>query len=267
MLDGMTAFVTGASQGIGRDIATSLADNGANVALAARSDTIYEVRDEIGAEQALPVETDVTDEANIKRSIEKTVDEFGGLDCLVNNAGVSRVSGTAGDHSGGPIESMAVDEWQFVQDVNVLGTVLCSKHAIPHLRESDRASIINIGSIGGKHPYPNGSAYAASKMAVIGFTRTLAFEVGDDGITANTICPGATIASTGDRLQNIWENRAEAEGIPVEQAKQESLTDQALNEVVHGKEVGELACFLASPAGKHITAQDINIDSGASSGD
>jgi NAD(P)-dependent dehydrogenase (short-subunit alcohol dehydrogenase family) len=254
MLTDTTAFVTGASQGIGRQIAVTLADHGANVALAARSvDGIEETADIVGdPDRTLTVQTDVTDEESVAGSIAATAEAFGGLDCLVNNAGI------AGPTK--PIEDVEVDEWQTTMDVNVMGMFLTTKHAVEHLRESDRASVVNISSISGKRPLTNRTPYTASKMAVIGLTRTLAFELGDDGITANAICPGAT---TGPRIEDVIEKQAENLGVSYEEAKERVFTgDTALGRLTEPEDVAETIAFLASDAGVHITAQDINVDAG-----
>lgn len=254
MLDGQTAFITGASQGIGREIAKVLADEGVNVALAARSDGIYETADQIDDEdRTLAVRTDVTDEDNVIESIDKTVDEFGGLDVLVNNAGI------AGPTK--PIEEITVEEWQQTLDVNLMGMFLTTKHASEYLRESDRGTIVNISSISGKRPLTSRTPYTSSKMGVIGLTRTLAFEFGDDDVTVNAICPGAV---KGDRIRRVIEAQADELGLSYEEAKEELITsDQALDEIVEPDEIGAMIAFLASDQGRHITAQDLSIDSGS----
>lgn len=254
MLTDHVAFVTGASQGIGREIAIELADRGASVVLAARSDGIYETADIIGDDSStLPVEMDVTDEATVAGAIEKTIEEFGGLDLVVNNAGI-----------GGPtamVEDISVEEWQRTQDVNVLGTFLTVKHAVTHLRESDCASVINISSTAGKDPYPSRTPYSASKAALIGFGRSLAYELGPDDITVNTICPGAV---EGERIERMIQRQAERRGVSFEQAMRERVTDRLpLDSIVDPADIGALVAFLASEHGRNITAQDINIDSGA----
>jgi NAD(P)-dependent dehydrogenase (short-subunit alcohol dehydrogenase family) len=253
MLEGKTAFVTGASQGIGRQIAITLAEEGANVALAARSDGIYETEELIGDEErALSVETDVTDETSVEESIATTVEEFGGLNCLVNNAGI------AGPTS--PIEEITIEEWQDTMDVNLMGMFLTAKHTVEHLRESERGSIVNISSISGKRPLANRTPYTTSKMGVMGLTRTLAFEL-EAPITVNAICPGAV---RGERINNIIENQAEQLGVSFEEAKRQVITDDmALNEIVESEDVADMVAYLASGHGRHITAQDINVDSGA----
>ena len=252
-MDGRTVFVTGASGGIGRAIALAFADRGANVALAARSDGRYETAELIDdSERALPVETDVTDEASVERAIEETVERFGGLDCLVNNAGIAGPTA--------PIEEVEREEIERTMAVNVTGPFLTTKHAVPHLRESDRASVINVSSISGKRPLANRTPYTASKMAVIGLTRTLAFELGEDGITVNAICPGAT---KGPRIDRVIEAQAERMGVSYDEAKRTVFTDDtALSRLVEAEDVAAMATFLASEAGRHVTAQDINVDAG-----
>jgi NAD(P)-dependent dehydrogenase (short-subunit alcohol dehydrogenase family) len=253
MLDGVTAFVTGASQGIGRVIATELAAEGATVALAARSDGIHETAELIGDdERTLAVETDVTDEGSVEAAIDATVERFGGLDCLVNNAGI------AGPTK--PVEEVAVEAWQHTMDVNALGPFLCTKHAAPHLRESEQGSVVNIGSISGKRPLTDRTPYAASKMALVGLTRTLAFELGDDDVTVNTICPGAT---RGDRIDRVIQRQAEARGVSFEEAKRRVFSeDAALGRLVEPEDVAGMVAYLASERGRHITAQDVNVDGG-----
>ncbi|MFP8888562.1 SDR family NAD(P)-dependent oxidoreductase [Natrialbaceae archaeon A-CW2] len=248
-----TVFVTGASQGIGRQIALAFGARGANVALAARGDGIDETAALIdGTERALPIRTDVTDEPSVREAIEQTVETFGGLDVLVNNAGIAGPTA--------PIESVEREAWDRTMAVNLTGPYLTTKHAASHLRESDRASVINISSISGKRPLENRTPYTASKMAVIGLTRTLAFELGADDVTVNAICPGAT---RGPRIDAVIEAQAESLGVDFEEAKQQVFTDDAaLETLVDAEDVAEMAVFLASDAGQHITGQDINVDGG-----
>lgn len=252
MFDDRTAFVTGASKGIGRIITTKLAEYGANVALAARSEGIYETADRIGDDRALPVETDVSDEGDVETAIEATVEAFGGLDCLVNNAGMAGPTA--------PLEEVTAEEFRTTLDVNLTGTFLCAKYAAQYLRESDRGSVVNISSVGGKRPYPNRTPYASSKIGMIGLSRTLAHELGDDDVTVNTVCPGPV---KGERIERVIEKQAEVLGVSYEEAKQEILLeDLAVEELVEKEDVAELVAYLAGPAGRHVTAQDINVDSG-----
>jgi NAD(P)-dependent dehydrogenase (short-subunit alcohol dehydrogenase family) len=253
MLSETTAFVTGASQGIGREIATTFAAEGANVVVAARSDGIYGTVEEIGdPDRTLAVEVDVTDEASVEAGIEHAVERFGGLDCLVNNAGIAGPTA--------PIDAVSLEEWQRTLDVNVTGMFLATKHAVPALKDSDRPSVINISSISGKRPLPSRTPYVASKMAVIGLTRTLAFELSEWDVTVNAICPGAT---AGPRIDDVIDAQAADRGISYEEAKAEVFTDDtALGTLVEREDTAAMAAFLASETGRHITAQDINVDAG-----
>lgn len=253
MLSDSTAFVTGASQGIGREIARTMAEEGANVALAARGDGIEETAALIDTpDRTLPIRTDVTSEESVRESIEATVEAFGGLDVLVNNAGIAGPTA--------PIEEVTLEEWQRTMDVNVTGMFRTVKHAVEHLRDSDAASVINVSSISGKRPLPNRTPYTASKMAVIGLTRTLAVELGEDDIRVNAVCPGAT---KGPRIESVIENQAEARGLSYEEAKRQTFTDDAaLDRLVDPEDVAWMVAFLASDRGRNVTAQDVNVDAG-----
>ena len=253
MHDGRTVIVTGASGGIGREIALELLDDGANVALAARSDGIRETADLADAgDRALPVRTDVTDESSVAELIDRTVDAFGGLDGVVNNAGIAGPTA--------PVTDVDADDWETTMAVNAKGPFLVTKHAAAHLVESDRGSIVNISSISGKRPLEDRTPYAASKMAVIGLTRTLAFELGEDDVTVNAVCPGAT---KGPRIDHVIEKQAEQRGLSYEEAKREVFTDDAaLGELVDAEDVAETVSFLLGPSARHITGQDINVDAG-----
>lgn len=251
-LEDTVAVVTGASQGIGREIAVRFAEAGASVTVAARSDGIYETRDRIGDDAALPVETDVTDEASVEATIAETVETFGGLDCVVNNAGIAGPTA--------PIEDVDREQWERTMDVNVTGMFLLVKHAASHLRASDRGSVVNLSSISGKRPLEHRTPYTASKMAVVGFTRTVAAELADDDVTVNAICPGPV---SGPRIEDVIEKQAERMNVDYEEAKRRTFTDDAmLGELVEAADVAEMAVFLASENARHVTAQDINVDAG-----
>jgi NAD(P)-dependent dehydrogenase (short-subunit alcohol dehydrogenase family) len=255
MIDEHAAFVTGASQGIGRQIAITLAEEGADVALAARNeDNLAETAEQIGDPDAtLVVPTDVTDEESVESALGSTVDGFGGLSLIVNNAGI------AGPTK--PVEEVSVEEWRKTLDVNLLGMFLCVKHGVEHLRRSGNGRIVNISSISGKRPLENRTPYTSSKMGVMGFTRTLAHELGDDDILVNTICPGPVM---GDRLERVIQNQADEQGISFEEAKTEMITgDLPIEEMVPPEDIADMVVHLASEKGAHITGQDINVDSGA----
>lgn len=252
MLEDVTAIVTGASGGIGRRIATEFADAGARVAVAARSDGIHEVSTEIG-DAAIAVRTDVTDPASVESCIDEVVNSFGGIDCIVNNAAVAGPTA--------PVDERPIDEWRTVFEVNVYGPVRVVVAALPSLRSSPRASVVNLSSKVATRPAANRSAYVASKSALVGVTRALAVELGDDDITVNAISPGAV---EGDRLDSVIEAQASSRGWTTREAKERLFLDgTALGELATPGDVAALAAFLAGDRARHITGQDIDVSAGA----
>ncbi len=254
-LQSRTAFVTGGSQGIGRVVCKMLASRGADVAVAARSDGINDTAEEIeegDGGSAIAVECDVTDEDSVEEAVEETALEFGGVDVVVNNAGV------AGPVE--PFEDVEQGDWRRVQRVNVEGAWRVTRLASPYLRDSDRAAVVNVASVGGKRPYPNRAPYAASKMALIGLTRTLAFELGVDDVTVNTVCPGPV---SGDRINRAIRKQMELAEEGNVRTLDASAGDFALEEMmVDPKEVAEAVTWLAGTGSRHVTAQDFNVDNG-----
>lgn len=177
-LEDATAVVTGASSGIGRETAYALAEAGADVTLAARSEDAIEelaanIRENTAAD-ALAVPTDVTEEAAVEALVEETVDTFGGLDVLVNNAGIAR---------GSDVEEMETEEYRTMMAVNTDGMFFASRAALPHLRESG-GTLVFVGSFAGKFPRPFNPVYAATKFWTRGFAQSVSAQVGGDvGVT------------------------------------------------------------------------------------
>lgn len=183
-LEGKVAIITGASRGIGAEVALQLSEEGANVGLAARStDDLNRVArkcsDHGGNAVAIP--TDVTDESACETLIEETVDAFGGLDILVNNAGMT-MRARFDD-----IEDLSI--FERIMQVNYLGTVYCTHKALPHLKKSD-GLIVGISSLTGKTGVPTRSAYSASKHAMQGFLDSIRVELDEQGVDVSVISPG-----------------------------------------------------------------------------
>jgi len=176
------AIVTGASSGIGRATARLLAEEGANVAVAARREdrleTLAEEVREVGAE-ALVVPTDVGEESDVEALVDETVSRFGRLDTLVANAGVML---------GGRVEDLSTDAYTTMRRVNVDGAFYCARAALPHLRETS-GHLLFVGSFAGQYPRPGNPAYAATKWWVEGFARSLAGQAGSDGVVVSTVRP------------------------------------------------------------------------------
>ena len=183
-LQGKVALVTGAGRGIGRSIALRLAVNGANVSLAARTESqLRAVQEEIeasGAEAAC-FPTDVSRELDVIRLVRDTIDRFDRLDILVNNAGIGVFRLLA---------ETTTEEWDRVMAVNVRGPFLLCREALPYLKQRERSFVINITSVVGLKGYANQAAYSASKHAVMGMTKAFAREVQADDVRVHAICPG-----------------------------------------------------------------------------
>ena len=181
-LDGQTAIVTGASAGIGAETARQLAASGANVVLAARSeDRLDELASELSTHdgERLVVPTDVRDESAVDALIDETVETFGGIDILVNNAGLSR---------GSEVADLSTDEYETMQETNVDGVFYTTRAAIPHVRNSE-GHLVFLGSFAGQYPRSFNPVYAASKWWTRGFAKSVAAQVGDDGVGVTVINP------------------------------------------------------------------------------
>ena len=254
LLDGSVAVVTGAGTGIGREIALRLAAEGADVVLTGRSteamdDVAEQVRD--AGRRALPIAMDLREPASIEAAAAAAEKEFGRVDVLVNNSGVGGPSA--------PLWEMPLDEWEDTFRVNVTGTMLACKAFLPGMIARRSGSVVVIGSVTGKRPLVNRSPYAASKTALIGLVRTLAWELGPHGIRANLVSPGGV---EGPRIDWVLEQQAASRGITVEEARAEFAGGAALQRLVSAQDVANTVAFLASSRAAAITGDDINVSAG-----
>ena len=200
-------------------------------------------------EGLLTTRCDMAVRAEIERMVPRAVEALGGLDVLVNNAGIAGLTL--------PVEQMPPDDWDKVIAVNLTGMFDVTRLAIPYLKRSQAGVIINLSSIAGRYGFANRSPYAASKWAVIGFTKTLAIELGEWGIRANAIAPGAV---AGDRIERVFAGRSQISGKSMEEVRAEAMAAQSIKEMIDPKDIAQLAVFLASPAAKSISGQVIPID-------
>ncbi|NHN58498.1 MULTISPECIES: SDR family oxidoreductase [Halorussus] len=232
-LDGKAALVTGASSGIGEAAVHALAHDGADVALAARREKILDevartVEDEYGVE-TLVAPTNVRDEDSVEGTVEATVEEFGRLDVLVNNAGLAR---------GDSVEEMTTGEYDTMMETNVDGVFYAARAAVPHVRET-KGNLIFVGSFAGKFPRPFNPVYAASKWWVRGFAHSLEGNVGDDGVAVTVVNPSEVRTEFGSAYGESFAERFD-EG-----------------EVTEPEEVAEAIAFAARQEKSTVSELDI----------
>lgn len=236
--EGVRALVTGGASGIGLATAELLASRGATVAC-------LDVRPEGLAPPLLGVGCDVTDDAQVRAAVDRVVDEFGGLDVVVNNAGVG---------ARGTVEDNADDEWQAVLDVNVLGLVRVTRAALPALRRSERAAVVNTCSVAATTGLPQRALYSASKGAVYALTLAMAADHLAEGVRVNCVTPGTADTPWVQRL---------LDAAPDPVAELAALkARQPTGRLVSAAEIAHAICYLASPTAAATTGVMLPVDCG-----
>src|SRR5699024_4514397 len=196
-LQGKTALITAGANGIGLQIAQTFSEAGAKVAICDVDEAALEAAREAHPEFTV-IAADVSREEEVTRLFEEVSTAFSGLDLLVNNAGISGPTGR--------VDTLEFSEWKQTLDINISGQFLCTKAAVPHLLKSKNAAIVNLSSIAGHMGVAGRTPYAASKWAVVGFTKSVALELGPEGIRVNCILPGIV---AGPRIDRVIAARAE----------------------------------------------------------
>ena len=253
-LRGKVAVVTGASEGIGKAAAFSLAQEGARVAICARRPELLEaaaqeIRTGTGGE-VLAVPTDVTNAAQVEDFLRKVVETWGGIDILVNNAGGSNANS---------FESVSDEGWQGDLELKLLGATRPSRYAIPSMRARGGGRIINVTMIGGKQPGANSVPTSVSRAAGIALTKALSKELAKDHILVNTVCvstikSGQISRGAARRFPNL----------PLEEAYKEMGKNMPLGRIGEAEEVADVIAFLASERASFVTGVALNVDGGVS---
>lgn len=249
------AIVSGSSAGIGLAIAKSLAKSGTAVVINGRTlEKLKAAEAEIEAEggRVLGIQGDAFSEAEIKRIVKETVEYFGRVDILVNNAATVGVGET--------VENMPLDVWDETLNGNLRSVFVFCKAAIPHLKKNGWGRIVNIGGLSGKNPLPFAAADACSKAGILALTRVLAAELGSSNITVNTVIPGFQPETEIGHIFN--EKLAEAFHISPEQSIEGTKMRTLLKRFETVEEIGETVAFLCSDAGGAITGQNLNVNCG-----
>ncbi len=257
-LNQRVALVAAASQGLGYATALQLSREGAHVAICSRNEAhINAAADSICAETGYPVlgvAADLTRADDITRLVERVVEEYGGLDILVTNAG--------GPPSAG-FEELDDAAWQAAVDLTILSAVRLIRAALPHLRQSSAPAVLTITSITAKQPIPNLTLSNSLRMAVIGLTKSLALELGREGIRFNSILPSWTET---ERVTDLMEARAARHNTTVEEEIARQAADIPFGRMATPEEFASVAVFLCSPRASYVTGVMLPVDGGAYKG-
>lgn len=252
-LKGKNAAVTGSSQGIGNAIANSLADEGCNVALSARNqDRLDQAVAEIEAKgvKAVGIVCDLSSEAGCKKFIDEAAAALGGIDILVNNVG-GMIPGT--------IDSLDEDTWATVLNLNLMSFVYTTKSAIEHLKKSSAGRVLCVSGVTGKQLMPGALTTTIPNTAIHGFAKVMAEQLGKDGITVNTICPGFTnTESWGPRAEGM----AKMRGITPDEVRAGVAAMTMLGRWAEPSEIGDAAAWIVSERNSYQTGTVVEVCGG-----
>jgi NAD(P)-dependent dehydrogenase (short-subunit alcohol dehydrogenase family) len=247
LLTGKRAIVTAGGSGIGREIAFSLQRAGARVHVCDVSPEMLAALDARGTGLTSTI-ADVSDPADVDKLFSAAQATLGGLDFLINCAGIAGPTAL--------VENIPPRDWQRTVAVNLHGSFYCSRLAVPLLKAAHGGAIISIASVAARLGYPMRSAYAASKWALIGFTQSLAMELGEFNIRVNAVLPGGV---DGERMARVNRDRAVTLGISVEEAVRRDVAQVSLRRYIPVQHVAAMVLYLCSEPGSSITGQSLNV--------
>lgn len=244
------AIITGGGTGIGKAISLAFASEGAAVVLAARNlSRLEEVAKDIKSRggKAKAIQADISDHEQVKRMVAQTIDEFGQIDILVNNAAM-------GTFNNADVADMNLDNWHETVAINLTGTMLCSREVLKYMIPRRSGNIINVSSVAGISGVPKESPYSVTKWGMIGLTETLAIEAGKHNIRVNCISPGATRTQEFDD----WvKGSAKSVGISYEEVMNKITDNNALNRIAEPSEIAACIVFLASDDSSAMTGHNL----------
>ncbi len=247
-LEGLRVLVTGGSRGIGRSVSEVLLGEGARVAIASRSPE--ETASELGAE---PVAADLATAEGCAAAVAGAAGALGGLDVLVNNAGAARV---------GSFEEISDERWQDGWDVNVMSAIRCIRAALPELRRSDFASIVNVSSTAGKRPSTGMPDYSVQKAALLSVSRLVADLYAKEGIRSNAICPGPTLTDAWLAPGGLADQNARASQTARAEVFDRVGSGRPLGRMAEPEEIAVVVAFLCSPRSSYVTGAAWGADGG-----
>jgi len=247
-LKGHRVLVTAGASGIGLATARAFAAEGARVLVC---DVDRNALAAMATDDAAiaTVEADVSKPADVARLFGEVDARLGGLDTLVNNAGIAGPTAAC--------EDVKLEDWQRTLDVNLTGMFLCAQQAIPRLKQSTNGSMVNLSSAAGRFGFALRSPYSASKWGVIGFSKSLSIELGGAGVRVNAICPGAV---AGDRIDRVIAGKAKVRDVPFDVVRDEFLGKTSLKRFVSADDIANAIVFLSSKLGANIDGHALPID-------
>ncbi|WP_436864250.1 3-hydroxybutyrate dehydrogenase [Staphylococcus saprophyticus] len=254
MVKDKVTIITGAASGIGLAIAKVFLENGAKVVLAdLKEDKLIQETDALKSQgyDCMPIKVNVTDEQAVKAMINQTVEQYGRLDILFNNAGLQHVES---------IESFPTEKFRQMIDIMLTGSFIGTKYALPIMKQQESGRILNMASINGVIGFAGKAAYNSAKHGIIGLTKVTALETATEGITVNAICPGYIDTPL---VRNQMDDLAKERGVAVEQVLEDVLYPLIPQKrLLDIKDIADYALFLCSDSAKSVTGQAILIDGG-----
>jgi NAD(P)-dependent dehydrogenase (short-subunit alcohol dehydrogenase family) len=246
-IKGLRVLVTAGAGGIGLEIARAFVREGAKVHICdvdTKSLAAVKTSDPTLTQSVC----DVSDRAAVANLFTDALSALGGLDCLVNNAGIAGPTGK--------VEEINPDDWDRCLAVDLTSQFNCVRLAIPHLKQSKNPSIMNLSSQAGKHGFPLRSPYAAAKWGVIGFTKSIAIELGEFGIRVNALLPGLV---AGDRIRRVFEAKAQQTGVSFKEMETAMFANASIKDYVTPQQLADMVVFTSSPRAKTISGQAISV--------
>jgi NAD(P)-dependent dehydrogenase (short-subunit alcohol dehydrogenase family) len=243
----LRVLVTAGAGGIGLEISRAFVREGAKVHIC-DVDTAALAAARKSDPQLTQSVCDVSDRAQVARLFDDALKALGGLDCLVNNAGIAGPTGK--------VEEINPEDWDRCLAVDITGQFNCVRLAVPHLKQSKNPSIMNLSSQAGKHGFPLRSAYAAAKWGVIGFTKSVAIELGGFGIRVNALLPGLV---AGDRIRRVIEDKAQQAGISFKEQEAALFRNVSIKDYVTPQQLADMVVYTASPRARTISGQAISV--------
>ena len=247
-LEGQRVIITAGAGGIGLAIARLLHAYGCRIAICDVSTKALEAaQTELSGITVVPA--DVSREGDVARLFDTALATLGGLDALVNNAGIAGPTGG--------VEEISPDDWRRCLDIGLTGQFLCTRLAVPPIKAAGGGAIVNMSSAAGRHGYAYRTAYSAAKFGVIGFTQSLAKELGPSNIRVNAVLPGIV---SGARMEKVIRDRAEQVGVSHAEMETRYLEKVSLRRMVTAEDVAGSVAFLLSDAGRNLSAMSFNVD-------